>query len=76
MRLKSPKLGGDVLVENVRETGGSEVKIQLAVKRVALSTGRGKLQSKLSEVNGRLVPALINKMSVSEVLTALCDQTL
>lgn len=65
-----------MLVENVRETGGSEVKIRLAVKRVALSTGRGKLQSKLSEVNGRLVPALINKMSVSEVLTALCDQTL
>lgn len=68
-----------MLVETVRETGGtycSEVKIRLAVKRVALSTGRGKLQSKLSEVNGRLVPALINKMSVSEVLTALCDQTL
>lgn len=64
------------MLENVRETGGSEVKIRLAVKRVALSTGPGKLQSKLSEVNGRFVPALINKMSVSEVLTDLCDRTL
>lgn len=63
------------MLENVRETGGSEVKIRLAVKRVALSTGQGKLQSKLSEVNGRFVPALINKMSVSELLTDLCDRT-